>query len=272
MKLSRFLFTVAAFASVPVFAQSAPASNLPPALAAATRAGVKIEKSFPALSGMTGYVLNRQGEYSIVYSTPDNQALVNGMLIGPDGKNMTPVYSEMHIPKPDFDGLWGSLEKSTVIATGAKGAQVKSVVYAFLDPNCVYCNLAWKAFKPYEAAGLQVRWVPVAFLNASSTTKMAAILQSVDPAGALDVHESRYKAGGVDAQGVTVKDETRAKLEANSRLMREFGFNGTPAVVYKDAKTGKVLTKNGMPSLRELPAMLNLPSVPNSDPDLARFE
>lgn len=247
------LFTVSAFAQ---------AQPLPPALAGALKTGLKIEKTFPAVSGLTGYVLNKNGEYSIVYATPDNQTVINGVVMSAEGKNMTPIYAEQYIPKPDYDAMWAVLEKAPVVVTGAKGTAVKAVVYAFLDPNCVFCNLAWKAFKPYEKAGLQVRWVPVAFLGPTSLTKAAAILQAADSAAALEQHEVAYKAGGIDAKGVAVKDETRAKLEGNSKLMKELGFNGTPAIVYKDSKSGKVVTKNGMPRLSEFPAMLNLPAIP----------
>jgi thiol:disulfide interchange protein DsbG len=168
--------------------------------------------------------------------------------------------------------MWSTLEKAPVVITGAKGPQVKAVIYAFLDPNCIFCHLAWKAFKPYEKAGLQVRWLPVAFLSATSAPKAAAIMQSDDPTAALDRHETNYKAGGIEHQGVAVKDDTRAKLESNNKLMKSFGFNGTPALVYKDVRTGKVLAKNGMPRLAELPVIFNLPAIPNTDADLTKFE
>jgi thiol:disulfide interchange protein DsbG len=264
--------TGAPLATVAATTPAAAASSVPPALAMAMKAGVRIEKVFPALSGLTGYVLNKNGEFSIVYATPDNQTLINGMVISAEGQNMAQVYEDLHTPKPALDALWGSLENAAVISTGAKGAAVKSVAYAFLDPNCIYCNFAWKAFKPYEKAGLQVRWIPVAFLNATSSAKAAALLQATDPAAALDQHETNYKAGGISIQGFVAKPETRAKVEANGKLMRDFGFNGTPAMVYKDPKTGKVLAKNGMPKLSELPTMFGLPAIANTDPELAKFE
>jgi thiol:disulfide interchange protein DsbG len=244
---------------------------LPPALAAASKTGMKVEKSFPAVSGLTGWLLNRDGDYSIVYSTADNQTILNGALITADGRNMTPVYTEQHVPKPDYDGLWASLEAASTITEGASGPNTKAVVYAFLDTNCIFCHLAWKALAPYHRAGLQVRWVPVAFLKANSVTQAAYIMQSADPAAALQKHENAYKAGGIDPQGVKVTDATRKALDSNSKLMKAFGFNGTPALVYKDA-TGKVIAKNGMPRLSELPTILNLPRIPNTDPELARFE
>lgn len=249
-------------------------ANLPPALVGAMRTGVTIEKTFAAESGMTGYVLNRNGQFSIVFATPDKQTLVNGILIAADGHNTAPEYENKYIPKPDLDALWPSLEKSAVVVTGAKGAAVKAVVYAFIDPNCSYCHLAWKAFKPYEETGLQVRWLPVAFLGPTSAPKAAAFMQASDQGAALDKLEDNFKDGGVDAKtlaGIVVKPETAAKLEANSKVMKSFGFGGTPAMIWRD-NAGKVLSKNGMPGLAELPVMFNLPPIANTDPDLKRFQ
>ena len=250
-------------------AASAP---LPPALVAAAKAGVTVERTFPAVSGMTGYVINRQGDFSIVYSTPDGQSVVNGIVIGPDGRNMSNIYEDQYIPKPDMDGMWATLEKASVITTGATGASVKKVVYAFFDPNCPYCHLVWLEFAPYAAEGLQVRWVPVAFEDATSDAKAAAIMQAADPAGTLALQERTFHQGGLDARGVTISAATKDKLAANIKLMGQMGFNGTPAIVYKDAKTNKVVTRNGLPKVSVLPGLLNLPPLPNNDPELAQFQ
>jgi thiol:disulfide interchange protein DsbG len=248
-------------------------ANLPPALVGAMRTGVTIEKTFAAESGMTGYVLNRNGQFSIVFATPDKKTLVNGILIAADGRNTAPEYENKYIPKPNLDALWPSLEKAAVVVTGAKGPAVKAVVYAFIDPNCGFCHLAWKAFKPYEATGLQVRWLPVGFLGPTSAPKAAYFMQAADQGAALDKLVDNFKNGGVDAKtlaGVTVKPETQAKLDANSKVMQSFGFGGTPAMIWRD-KSGKVLSKNGMPRLSELPGMFNLPAVENPAPELDNF-
>jgi len=287
MKKTTLLTAIVVALSASAIAQASPATRavaakqavapvktdkLPPALVGAMRTGVTIEKSFKAESGLTGYVLNRGGSYSIVFATPDNQTVINGILIGADGRNLAPEYEDKHIPKPDFDALWPTLQKAPVIVTGAKGAAVKSVVYAFIDPNCSFCHLAWLAFQPYEQVGLQVRWLPVAFLAPTSAQKLAAIMQSPDAGVALDKYEEAYKSGGgIDVKTVVIKPETQAKLDANSKLMKDFGFGGTPAIIWRD-KSGKVLTKNGMPRLSELPGLFGLPAQPNDSPELSNFQ
>ncbi|MGC2520684.1 MAG: hypothetical protein WA373_16435, partial [Burkholderiales bacterium] len=66
----------------------------------------------------------------------------------------------------DLPALFSTLEKTDAVAEGA--ASPKRTLYVFFDANCWYCHLTWKALQPYERAGLQVRWVPVAYQKASS--------------------------------------------------------------------------------------------------------
>src|SRR4051794_41133306 len=96
----------------------------------------------------------------------------------------------------DRSALFAQLEKARYVTEGA--ASPKSVMYVFFDPNCYYCNLTWRALQPYEKAGLQVRWVPVAYQKDSSSGMAAAILAAHDPAAALRENETRYRAANYD--------------------------------------------------------------------------
>src|SRR5260221_11847984 len=100
-------------------------------------------------------------------------------------------------PAPaELPALYAALEKSDAVVEGP--ASAKKVIYVFFDANCWYCHLTWKALAPYEKAGLQVRWVPVAYQKDSSTTKAAAIMQAKDRAAALRENELGYKADSYD--------------------------------------------------------------------------
>src|SRR5580698_3040556 len=72
------------------------------------------------------------------------------------------------------------LQQTSVIVEGATGDKVKSTIYVFMDPNCIFCHYAWEAFQPYEAVGLQVRWIPLGFLKADSQGKAAALFDAAD--------------------------------------------------------------------------------------------
>ena len=173
--------------------------------------------------------------------------------------------------EPQYQTLFAQLEKTDVVQEGAKEA--KSVLYVFFDANCYYCHLTWKALQPYEAVGLQVRWLPVAYQQPSSVGRAAAIMLAPDRIAALRTNEIEYKPAQFDG-GIAPMDKVpatlAAQLQANTQLMRMFGGPGTPALVWKD-RGGKVRFKVGVPRLSELPRITGLPAQPNADPELAKF-
>src|SRR5882672_10329709 len=170
----------------------------------------------------------------------------------------------------NFPELYAVLEKADAVVEGP--AQAKRVLYVFFDANCWYCHLTWKALQPYEKAGLQVRWVPVAYQKDSSTTKAAAIMQARDRVAAMRENETSYRAGSYDGGIAPVKASKalEAQLEANFELMDRFGVSGTPGLVWKDEK-GRVQVKIGIPRLSQLPSITGLPAQKIIDPELAKF-
>ncbi|MDD4888145.1 MAG: hypothetical protein PHO64_14725, partial [Thiomonas sp.] len=59
------------------------------------------------------------------------------------------------------------------------------IVYIFFDPNCPYSHKLYLATRAEVGkAGLQLRWIPVGQLEASSPGKAAAILSAPDPLAA----------------------------------------------------------------------------------------
>lgn len=268
-----FIKTLAAlaFATLASLSFSTHAEDIPKQIQGITQSGAKIIKTFPAASQLKGWVISKDDRYTILFSTPDNQTLLAGELIDETGKNLTEQYAELYIPKPDLTPLYSALEHSTFIAEGTQKSP-KSVIYAFFDPNCPFCHFAWQAFQPYEAAGLQVRWIPVAYLMEASTAKAAAILQAKDRLAAFRENEQKYNLKNHEGGIKPVKPSAAStqQLQANSALMQKLGITGTPAIVWKDAQ-GKIQLKAGMPRLSELPAITGLPEQIINDPELARF-
>ncbi len=171
----------------------------------------------------------------------------------------------------DLPALFSTLEKTDAVTEGS--ASPKRILYVFFDANCWYCHLTWKALQPYEKAGLQVRWVPVAYQKESSTTKAAAILLAKDRAAAFRENETRYRAKSYDGGIAPARNPPKAivaQLDANFELMDRFGLSGTPGLVWKDA-AGKVQTNLGMPRLSKLPEITGLPAQKIDDPELAEF-
>ncbi len=231
--------------------------------------GIKVEKSFPATSGLKGWLLASGGEYSIVFTTADGKTLVSGDLFNEQGQNLTAGYAEKFIPKPDFSAAFIDLEKADFIPEGEL-KDPKSIVYVVFDPNCPYCHLIWTALQSYEKAGLQVRWVPVAYLRPSSGAKAAAMLTAKDRTAELRNIMQGFRKNEAKFAKAEVSKEAQVLLDRHAELMRAFKFSGTPGVVWKD-KSGTVSTKHGMPRLSDLPTITGLPEQPQTDPRLAQF-
>ena len=148
------------------------------------------------------------------------------------------------------------------IATEAKGFTVGSTmsvrtVYVFFDPQCPHCRVLWNEAKPLKSQAKFV-WIPVALLNAASASQGAAILAAPDPSAAMDEHEASMLAqkGGITAMGNV--DAQKAMIEANTKLMTRFQFQGVPVVVAKHAVSGDLVVKEGSMQTAVLAAVLGL--------------
>ena len=248
------------------------AKAYPPVVQAAVHAGMTVVRKFPAVSGLTGWVLSRGGRYTLAFTTPDGQSMMMGDLMDQSGRNLTAVYGERYVPKPDYAALFGTLGTTGYITEGPL-KHAKSTLYVFFDPNCIYCHLTWKALQPYEKAGLQVRWVPVAFLKPDSAGKAAAILQARNQEAAFRENELRFNTvteeGGVKPLSEPAA-ASLARIRDNGQLMEHFGSNGTPTLVWR-TRAGAVKVLFGLPKLADLPAITGLPKQRVDDPELARF-
>ncbi|CAB3754198.1 thioredoxin fold domain-containing protein [Paraburkholderia solisilvae] len=164
------------------------------------------------------------------------------------------------------------LDQTSVIVEGATGDKVKSTIYVFMDPNCIFCHYAWEAFQPYEAVGLQVRWIPMGFLKPDSSGKAAALLDANDGAALLRENEVKFseatESGGIKPSN-PISFAAQSKLNRNAHLFQTMGFDGTPTIIYKTGD-GRWADMSGMPALSALPAMLKLPEQAES-PSLQRF-
>ncbi len=165
------------------------------------------------------------------------------------------------------------LQGASAIIEGASGENVKSTLYVFMDPNCIFCHLVWKALQPYEAAGLQVHWIPIGFLKPDSAGKAAALLQSKNSAALLKELETHYsekdESGGI-APLAHIPPIAQTQINRNLQLFQDLGFNGTPTIIYQGSG-GRWADLDGLPRLGMLPGILNLPEQRITDPELRKY-
>lgn len=126
---------------------------------------------------------------------------------------------------------WRELATSTFVQVGTG----KTTVYDFFDPNCPYCAQSFETELPFVQSGkLTVRFIPVGALTPSSFGKAAAILESKDPAQALDtdlIGVLRYDTGGIE--GVQPTPAVRRALDRNLALLQQTGADLVPDLVFR---------------------------------------
>ncbi|MES1982468.1 MAG: thiol:disulfide interchange protein DsbG [Pseudomonadota bacterium] len=266
------LFKKISFLIGVVLVSSVYAADYPKPIQTAVNAGLKVITDFPTPAGLHGWVMQQGNQYSIVYTTADEQYLVTGVLVDSNGKNLSAEYGQKFIPKPDYSAPYDELANAAWFSEGSKNDS--NMIYVFFDANCIFCHLVWKALQPYEKAGLQVRWIPVAFLKKDSAGKAAALLAAKNPAASMAVNMGKFdkkdESGGIPAAG-KIPAETLKRIQQNGALMERFGSNGTPTLVWKD-KSGQISALGGMPRLSDLPDMTGLAEQQIDDPELARFK
>lgn len=233
-----------------------------------TKSGAKLVTSFEAEGGLTGWVISpAPGQNVIAYTPKTGDVVLIGSMINKAGADLTESYIGKYGTKVDYSKVLSNLEKSAYVSQGTSKSP-KSVMYVFKDPNCSYCHLAYKALEPYTKTGLEVRWIPVAFLAPDSLTKAASLLEAKDPEKALDELHEKF---GKPLAWAAPSQASKAKVMANTKLMNESGFQGTPALVMKTA-SGEVKALPGMFRLSDIPKLTGLPAIENKDPMLAKFK
>lgn len=272
------LMVASAFAcAAPAFAGEAiEKSEVPSALKPAIESGLSVVKSFEADSGLKGWVLSQsKGKHVVAYTTADGKHAIFGALIDEKGVNLTQLHQDEHAPKLDTGALWKAVEGAHWVAEKPAG-ETKAIAYIFKDANCTFCHLAWKALQPYQAAGLEVRWIPVAFLAESSIDKAGVLLSARDTMKpseidkVIDGLQDDYAKKAKKAYP-KISAEHKAQLDANNALMREWGFQGTPVTIARIGQ-GDVRVIEGMFRLSDIPSMTGLPRIENKDISLKRFE
>lgn len=234
--MRRFAFCLGLLCALAAQAASVP-DKLPKPIQTLVDAGYTVGKRFDAGHGLTGWVLSRQGHSTIVYSTADQQVIISGNVIDATGQNLTAQFANQYIPKPDLKPIYDDLAKATFIDE-RPGDTPRRVIYILFDPNCPYCSVAWQSLRSHVATGIEARWLPVAYLQANSANRAAAILGAKDPVAALATNESGFNAqtheGGIEP-AASVSDAVSQVLKTNDDLLKRLGSSATPTFVWLDS-------------------------------------
>ena len=156
--------------------------------------------------------------------------------------------------EPRAASLLAALAGATTIRQGDGSHSL----YVFFDPNCPYCHHLYLELQPLVAGGgLQVHWVVLGMLTASSLPKAAAILQAPDRLKAFETNEHDYDfaANGQPGGGIeparTIEPATRRLLQRNLDIYRGQRLFGVPVMAWK-TRGGQARMFIGVPSRSQL--------------------
>ena len=161
-------------------------------------------------------------------------------------------------PRDSNETLLAALPEATWVADG----QGRRIVYIFFDPNCPSCQLLYRNLRTFVASqGLQVRWIPVAIVNATSEGKAAAILQAQDRHAALRRNEEHYGnesySGGIEED--IPSRATEQKLRANEQLLNRLDIPVVPSMLFADKQGHAVLIQGALSPLALRKVFARLP-------------
>jgi thiol:disulfide interchange protein DsbG len=250
---------VAAALSLLVVTTAANASrNYPKAIRDAIANGATVVKTFPAVSGLTGWVLVENGIYSVAYTTPDQRTLIVGNLFDQKGVNLTDRYAEKHFPKPDRSSAFSRLAQASYVMEGASEKPTR-MIYVFADADGPEFQHLRALFQPYYARGLQVRWIPVASSAPASQARAIEMLETgrVDASGRKEGEDGGRLRSFL--QNITDAKHTEFvnKVKRNRALMEALGISVLPAMTWSD-RSGKVNVRSGLPESGDIKKMTGI--------------
>lgn len=219
-----------------------------------THGEVTVLNQFPAVGNLQGFVVQstQSGSQALVYADNQGKYLIfGGTLIGANGQNITNQNYQTYISPQSASIAFNYIGNVSYIQQGTNNAPHQS--YIMFDPNCIFCHRLYEALQPAIASGkLAIRWVPVAFLKASSQGRVYAMLSSKDPLAMLQQNEKNFNEqtedGGVPPM-TSPSTQVVQQLQNNMAFLTETQIVSTPAILYKTANgTPKLYSGFGDPS------------------------
>lgn len=224
---------------------------LPKAIAASPEAkSLKVlQKIDNVAMGLDAYVISTgTGINSVLYSDKKGDYTIIGVLLGPDGENITQKLVTANQPKVDMNSLMSELKNTKYIEEG-KGA---NPVYVFYDPNCNYCKQFYSETRDMVKNGdILIRWILVGILGNDSVEKSLGILSDSNPKQAF---ADFMQTGIVGKKKLAVQNQAvMTDLAKTMQMMVSYQIMGTPAIVYKAGIDVQII--RGIPSKKDLNAL-----------------
>ncbi|WP_416885335.1 thiol:disulfide interchange protein DsbG [Marinospirillum sp.] len=257
--------------STPAFANTEANEDWPEPIRHLALQGLSVHDSFPVGESLIGWIVSTGQQEQLLYTTRDGEFLINGVLLDAQGQDVTQQHQQDYLAQPDWSALESShkITESSLLINEAGERETLRELYLFFDPLCPFSRLAWLALQPYREQGVQLNWIPIAYLQPDSRLQAAALLAAGENA-ADQLHAlMREQTPPLELQAEQLRQQ-RPALQENMSLMRAFGLSGTPSWVWQDEE-GLLQTHTGMLRLPRMSELLNLPQPSVLEPELIRY-
>ncbi|CAN5504116.1 DsbC family protein [soil metagenome] len=156
----------------------------------------------------------------VIYYAPESEHILFAAVYDKNGVNLTALSQDASARRK-----LGAIDPAKALVLGPASAPT---VIEFSDPDCPYCRALEKFWAAKEAEGKPVRRLVyfVSGIHPEAAAKAEHILCSPDK-------EADFKAiyAGAAPKQLRQCEAGRAKVEANSEIVRRVGITGTPTLI-----------------------------------------
>lgn len=228
--------------------------------------------------GLHGWFVVKDKQVQILYTTPDNKALLVGALLSAEGANISQqqvltlasgnpevqallrdssAKAKENEPSSEVSKLAQTKDSAAVASPSEQfylellkaaghtfGKAEAPLLIMIMDVNCPFCHQTWKQLEPLvESEKIRVRMVPINALGGESLEKAAAWLSSKDPLG----DWKKYISGASDVFiPSTDHSEKQTAVFDTTDLAKKWGVDQTPYLLYR-GRGGKMRLIVGKP-------------------------
>lgn len=218
--------------------------------------------------GLRGVFATKNDRFRVFYLTPDQQAVIGGIMWDAGGHDLTrdkmepidgtiptvhwqpgPATASADQGPATAGGRTNAVTRLAASHFGIYGRDGAPRVYMVIDPLCPFSTRAFSALQGAVAEGrLQLAIVPIAindYENKGASTPAALDLLSAPPQTMADVWRDISRQGHA-RPGHPATPDAPGHLQANLQAAHAIGMRGTPTLVWTD-KVGGEHVEAGVP-------------------------
>lgn len=223
--------------------------------------------------GLNGWLVVKGTQVQILYTTPDQRAVLVGALLSAEGANISqqqimllanakPEIAKLlgagntaaiHVDErehfnaalnpdqPKSEQMFAEINKAASITFGKADTPH---LYMIMDVNCAHCHAAWKKLEKFVDEGsLRLTLIPINALGPQSEVDGANLLNAKDP---LDAWKKHVAGDATILKIGTPDPDKEGAIFYNTQFAKKWNLDVTPYFVYR-GKNGKVRLLMGEP-------------------------